>query len=108
MGVTNFNFYLILSIVMMLIQYIMGPKIVEWSMRVKYVKENEYPELHRMVKDLSMKAKIHTPRIGIADVAADQDFGQGVAQQLADSQLALRRAGVRGTSVVVTGHYTSS
>ncbi|MBU0605931.1 MAG: peptidase, partial [Candidatus Omnitrophica bacterium] len=31
-GISNFYFYLILSIVIMLIQYMMGPKIVEWSM----------------------------------------------------------------------------
>ena len=32
LGIANFYFYLVLSFVMMLIQYLIGPKIVEWSM----------------------------------------------------------------------------
>jgi len=48
MGVTNFYFYLVFSFVIMFIQYMIGPKIVEWSMRVKYIKESENPRLHQM------------------------------------------------------------
>lgn len=77
MGINNFNFYLVLSLVIMFIQYMIGPKIVEWSMRVKYVKENEYPELHCIIKDLAMKAKIPTPRIGIAQIAIPNAFAFG-------------------------------
>ncbi len=77
MGISNFSFYLILSIVMMLIQYMIGPKIVEWSMKVKYVKENEYPDLHRMVKELAIRAKLPVPRIGIAQVAVPNAFAFG-------------------------------
>lgn len=77
MGISNFSFYLVLSLVMMFIQYMIGPKIVEWSMRVKYIKENEYPELHRMIKELSVKAGIHTPRIGIAQIAIPNAFAFG-------------------------------
>ncbi len=76
-GISNFSFYLVLSFVMIFIQYMIGPKIVEWSMKVKYVKEDEYPELHRMVKDLAMKAKIHTPRIGIAQIEIPNAFAFG-------------------------------
>ncbi len=36
LGVTNFYFYLILSLAMMFVQYMLGPKIVDWSMRVRY------------------------------------------------------------------------
>ena len=43
MGITNFYFYLVFSLVMMLIQYMIGPKIVEWSMRVKYISQSENP-----------------------------------------------------------------
>ncbi len=77
MGISNFSFYLILSIVMMLIQYMIGPKIVEWSMKVKYGKENEYPDLHRMVKELAIRAKLPVPRIGIAQVAVPNAFAFG-------------------------------
>ncbi|MCK4927630.1 MAG: peptidase, partial [Candidatus Aenigmarchaeota archaeon] len=39
MGVGGFVFYAGLATVMMLIQFLAGPKIVEWSMKVKYVSE---------------------------------------------------------------------
>ncbi|MFA5147323.1 MAG: zinc metalloprotease HtpX [Candidatus Omnitrophota bacterium] len=77
LGVTNFYFYLVLSLVMMLVQYMIGPKIVEWSMRVKYVKESEYPELHSMVRGLAGAAGIPAPRIGIAQMALPNAFAFG-------------------------------
>lgn len=77
LGITNFYFYLGISIVMMLVQYMMGPKIVEWSMGVRYVEENEYPELHRMVADLAARAGIPRPRIGIAAMAIPNAFAFG-------------------------------
>jgi heat shock protein HtpX len=36
--VGDFTFYFVISVVMMLIQYMLGPKLVEWSMHVKYLK----------------------------------------------------------------------
>ena len=77
LGVTNWSFYLILSLGIMLVQYMIGPKIVEWSMRVRYIKDEEYPELHQMVKELSIAAKIPTPRIGIAQIAIPNAFAFG-------------------------------
>jgi len=77
MGISNFYFYLVLSIIIMLIQYMIGPKIVEWSMKVKYIKEDEYPKLHSIIKELAMKAKIHSPRIGIAQISVPNAFAFG-------------------------------
>lgn len=77
LGISNFYFYLVLSLVMMFIQYLIGPKIVEWSMRVKYLKPNERPELQSMVRELAMVAKIPVPRIGIAQVAIPNAFAFG-------------------------------
>lgn len=77
LGITNFYFYLGISVAMMLVQYMIGPKIVEWSMRVKYVEEGEYPELHRMVTDLAARAGIPKPRIGIAAMAIPNAFAFG-------------------------------
>ncbi|MEW6170224.1 MAG: zinc metalloprotease HtpX [Candidatus Omnitrophota bacterium] len=77
MGVTNFWFYLGLSLVIMFIQYMVGPKLVEWSMRVKYVDAREYPRLHQMVQDLARRANLPTPRIGIAQIAIPNAFAFG-------------------------------
>ena len=77
LGITNFYFFLGLSLVIMLIQYMLGPKIVEWSMRVRYIKDTEYPDLHRMVKGLAMRADIPVPRIGVADISIPNAFAFG-------------------------------
>ena len=78
--VSSFSFYLIISLVMMLIQYMLGPKIVEWSMRVKYVKREENPRLFQMVESLSQRANIPMPKIGIAqiDIPNAFAFGRGI------------------------------
>ena len=59
LGYSGFTFYLLIigfALALVLIQYAIGPKIVEWSMKIKYVNENEYPKLHRMVAELAEKA----------------------------------------------------
>jgi heat shock protein HtpX len=75
--VGDFSFYLILSIVMMFIQYMLGPKIVEWSMRVKYIKREENPRLFQIVESLSVRANIPMPRIGIAQIDIPNAFAFG-------------------------------
>ena len=77
LGISNFYFYLVLSIVMMLVQYMLGPLIVDWSMRVKYLKPGERPEIQNMVKDLAARANIPMPRVGIAQVAVPNAFAFG-------------------------------
>jgi heat shock protein HtpX len=77
LGVRDFYFYLLLSLGVMFIQYMLGPKIVEWSMRVKYVTAAEYPQLHRMVEELSNKAGIPKPKIGIAQISLPNAFAFG-------------------------------
>ena len=75
--VGGFSFYLIISLVMMIIQYMLGPKIVEWSMRVKYIKRDDNPRLFQIVKSLSVRANIPMPRIGIAQIAIPNAFAFG-------------------------------
>jgi heat shock protein HtpX len=77
MGITNFYFYLILAFVFMLIQYLIGPKIVELSMRVKYVEKSEYPELHRMIEELARNAGIPKPKVGISPTNLPNAFAFG-------------------------------
>lgn len=77
LGISNFYFYLVLSLVIMFIQYMLGPKLVEWSMRVRYIGENEHPELHQMVRELAGRAKLPVPRIGIAQISVPNAFAFG-------------------------------
>ncbi len=73
----TFYFYAILASVMMFIQYLIGPKMVEWSMGVKYVNEAQAPALHKMVAELARDAKIPKPRIGIAATNLPNAFAFG-------------------------------
>ncbi|MCK4353032.1 M48 family metalloprotease [candidate division WOR-3 bacterium] len=76
-GVTSFAFYFIFSLILMGIQYMVGPRIVEWSMRVKYVTEKEYSELHNMVSELAKKANIPKPKVGVAQIPIPNAFAFG-------------------------------
>lgn len=80
MGVTDFNLYLIISFGMMFLQYMIGPKMVEWSMHVKYVNREQYPQLYAMVEELSQRAKIPAPKICVSPIQVPNAFafGRGV------------------------------
>lgn len=77
MGISSFAFYGVLASVMLLIQYLIGPKMVEWSMGVRYVSESEHPSLHRMVGEMAQKANIPKPRVGVANVPIPNAFAFG-------------------------------
>lgn len=80
MGIGSFYFYLWLSIGLMFLQYLISPKLVEWTMRVRYVTPKEEPRLCAMVESLARQAKIPTPRVGIAEIPIPNAFafGRGV------------------------------
>ena len=80
LGIGSFYFYLIFSFGLMFIQYMIGPKIVEWTMRVKYVKREEYPDVYAMVEEQSQKARIPMPRVCVAQMPIPNAFafGRGV------------------------------
>ncbi|MDD5730597.1 MAG: zinc metalloprotease HtpX [Candidatus Omnitrophica bacterium] len=77
MGISNFYFYLFVSLAMMFVQYLIGPKIVEWSMQVKYIKREENPRLFQIVESLAIKAQIPMPRIGVAQIEIPNAFAFG-------------------------------
>ena len=75
--VGGFYFYLVISLVMMFILYMLGPKLVEWSMRIRYLKRQENPRLFQMVESLCMKAQLPMPRIGVAGIDLPNAFAFG-------------------------------
>jgi len=93
LGIANFYFYLIFSIVLLFIQYMVGPKLVEWSMRVRYLERNQYPQLQQMVEDLAKSAKIPKPRVGIAAISIPNAFAFG--RSLADGRVCVTEGIVR-------------
>ena len=80
MGITNFYVYFFISFFFMFLQYMIGPKMVEWSMHVRYVKREDYPRLYDMVEDLARRAHIPMPKIAVSDVAIPNAFAFGRSQ----------------------------
>jgi len=76
-GVTNVYFYLVFAAGMMVLQYMIGPKIVEWTMQIKYVTEKEQPELHKMISELAKKAGIQKPRVAVSALNLPNAFAFG-------------------------------
>ena len=93
LGITNFYFYLVLSFVIIFIQYMVGPKLVEWSMKVRYIKEGEYPELVNTVRTLANAANIPMPRIGISELNIPNAFAFGRSKK--DGRICVTR-GIMG------------
>lgn len=77
MGIGSFYFYFILSLFFMFIQYMIGPKLVEWSMRVRYIEKKDNPYLYEIIQDLAQRANIPRPRIGISYVPFANAFAFG-------------------------------
>lgn len=77
MGVVSFYFYVFFAFIIMFIQYLLGPKIVEMMMKVRYVKRDDFPQLFGMVEDLARRAKIPTPKIGISTINVPNAFAFG-------------------------------
>jgi len=73
----NFSFFAIVGLFMLLIQYLLGPTIVQMTMGVKYVTEEQAPELHQMVGELANMAGIPKPKIGISETNVPNAFAFG-------------------------------
>jgi heat shock protein HtpX len=76
-GLESFLAYGGIAVVMLIVQYLLGPKMVEMSMGVRYVSEAEHPELHRMVGELASAADVRKPRVGIASIPIPNAFAFG-------------------------------
>ena len=72
-----YGFYAIAGLVVLFLQYIFGPKIVESSMGVHQLSEAEAPELHRIVEELAMAANIPKPKVGISNTMVPNAFAYG-------------------------------
>jgi heat shock protein HtpX len=81
LGYSGLAFYQLIigfAVLLVVVQYAIGPKTVEWSMRIKYINENEYPKLHRMVEDLANQADLpKKPKIGISQLQIPNAFAFG-------------------------------
>ena len=77
LGWHNLIFYAVLAVGLVFVQYLIGPWMVSKLMKVKYVSEQEQPELHQMVAELAKEAGIRKPRVGISEVDIPNAFAFG-------------------------------
>ncbi len=77
MGINDFYFYLMISFGFMFLQYLIGPKIVEWTMRIRYIKREENSRLYAMIEEQSKRANIAMPKVCISPVAIPNAFAFG-------------------------------
>ncbi len=76
-GYGNSIMYAVLALVFLGLQYLIGPTLVGWSMRVRYVTEKQEPVLHQMVAELAAEANLPKPRIGISEMSVPNAFAFG-------------------------------
>jgi len=69
--------YIVLAFVFLGIQYLIGPSIVGWTMKVRWVSDKEEPELHKMVAELATEAGLPKPRVAISQVPIPNAFAFG-------------------------------
>lgn len=62
--------FLIIGFGFLFIQYLIGPSIVGWTMKVRWVSEKEAPDLHKLVAEQAEKAGIPKPRVGVSQLSA--------------------------------------
>ncbi len=77
MGFGNFIFYAVLATGIMLVQFMVGPKIVEWTMGVKYVSKKEAPKLHKIVGQLAEDAGLPKPKVAVSNSTVPNAFAFG-------------------------------
>ncbi len=51
---------------MLIAQWYIGPAMIKFASKLRYIDKNEYPDLHKMVEELANEAKVPVPRIAIS------------------------------------------
>lgn len=92
-GFGNFLFYGLLAMVMIFLQYLFGPTIIDLTMGIRYVTEEEAPELHRIVYELSKKAGIKKPRVCVSSLPVPNAFAYG--RSISDSRVCVTQSILR-------------
>ncbi len=93
LGAGNLTTYLIMAIGITLFQYLLGPSLVTAMMKIKWVSSSEEPEIHHMIAELSQKAGIPKPKVGISQMAIPNAFAFG--RTLKDGRVCVTK-GIQG------------
>lgn len=74
---TGIMFYLVLSIGIIFLQYLLGPTIVKSTMKVRPLTREEAPNIYDMVEELAHQANVPMPKIGLSEVNIPNAFAYG-------------------------------
>ena len=58
-------------------QWLLAPYLIGWIYKVKELKQDEKPELHQMVNDISRKSGIAVPKLMLANIPLPNAFAYG-------------------------------
>ena len=64
-GIYGWVIVIFLTLLFILIQWAIGPSIVAWSTRLKYLRKGENPFLENMVTELCQKSNVPMPRLAV-------------------------------------------
>ena len=67
----------ILVVVLNIAQWLLAPYLIGLIYKVRELKQDEKPELHQMVEDLSKKSGISTPKLMLAQIPLPNAFAYG-------------------------------
>ena len=67
----------ILVVALNIAQWLLAPYLVGWIYKVRELKQDEKPELHQMVTDLSKKSGISPPKLMLAQIPLPNAFAYG-------------------------------
>jgi heat shock protein HtpX len=67
----------ILVVVLNVGQWLLAPYLIGWIYKVKELKQDEKPELHQMVNDISRKSGISAPKLMLANIPLPNAFAYG-------------------------------
>lgn len=73
----GFGGYFLISIGIIFLQYWFGPSLVKRTMRVRPLSKAESPKIYAMVEEMSSKAGIPTPEIGVSEIGIPNAFAYG-------------------------------
>lgn len=55
-------------------QWLISPKLIAWASKLRYLKDDEYPDLQRMVTELAKGANVPRPRVAISEATDPNAF----------------------------------
>ena len=75
--ISSWYFFMIVSLVIIFLQYWFGPSLVKRTMNVRPLSEAEAPNIHRMVEELAQSAGVPKPEVCISEINIPNAFAYG-------------------------------